>query len=172
MKWIDRALTLLIGIFLHAALAYKWQILGVSPDVFAAFLVCLAFMDGPGGGALVGALGGLYLDVIFLYPGYYTIAYLALGALAGIFAERSHLSKWIMSGLLLFVFTVVKQFLTFFIVFLMGGSIGILGSVGEILTCAVYTTLLFYVIFVLSFLFHRIPLIRRWSRTKDDWEFS
>ena len=54
----------------------------------------------------------------------------------------------------------------------MGGSIGILGSVGEILTCAVYTTLLFYVIFVLSFLFHRIPLIRRWSRTKDDWEFS
>lgn len=158
MKWIYAVVLLLAGLLFQTCLAFRFQIWGVSPDLLAVFLVLATVSFGRGTGALLGGIGGFVLDVLNLFPGYYTMAYLLLGAITGYFSSHTKYSPFLVSGCVLTGFVFIKQLIQYLIVFLMGGSIGVIGCIREILICTIYTTIIFacmYLLFSIRRLLHR-----------------
>ena len=77
-------LSLLTAVLLQTTFFSKLRILGVSPDLLLAVVICFALLEGPTVGGVLGFSGGFLRDLLLDAPiGLTGLAYLTVGYIAG-----------------------------------------------------------------------------------------
>ena len=84
-RWI-MPIGILLCVYFDSIFFAKLNFAGIRPDVMLAFVVSFSILEGPITGALLGAAGGLLMDVLFGRAlGVYAAIYLMTAVGAGIF---------------------------------------------------------------------------------------
>jgi rod shape-determining protein MreD len=77
-------LTLLTAVLLQTTVFAQLKILGVSPDLLLAVVICFALLEGPSAGAVLGFAGGFLRDLLLDAPAGLTgLSYLVIGYVVG-----------------------------------------------------------------------------------------
>lgn len=83
------AISIVIGIYLDSVLFARVNIFGVVPDCVLVVIVCMGILLGANEAAAIGCATGLLIDVLFgRAVGINAIAYMASGAVGGIFYKK------------------------------------------------------------------------------------
>lgn len=81
-------LMIIIAYLLQSTLFQTFSLGGVSPNILIILTSCFGFMGGKKEGMFVGFISGMILDVLFgRYLGVYSIIYLFIGYLNGMFSS-------------------------------------------------------------------------------------
>lgn len=96
MKALLDIVLLLIGLVYELNLSGMLSYRGVGIDLLCVLLCSLSILQGPIYGAVCGLAVGVILDGIFGHFGLYAAGYLAVGLLAGLFAEKMRFDKIVM----------------------------------------------------------------------------
>lgn len=135
---------LVVALFLQVTLLNFITIWGVKPDLVLMVVVFNAFLRGPGEGALVGFLGGLFVDLAAgSYIGLNALSDMAVGYLSGLTESKLYKDSSVIIVLLVWVSSFAAQVLNYILL----SSVDVYFSPGAalfwvIMPAATYTALL------------------------------
>ena len=109
MKTVLDVLLLAIALIYEFGFGADLSFRGVGLDLVCVLLCSLSIWQGPIYGAVAGLLTGLIMDGVYGHIGFYASAYLAVGLLAGLFAEKMRFDKLVMPLLCFALLYVLKE---------------------------------------------------------------
>ncbi len=139
-------LALYLAVVVQTAFGPSLAIFGVQPDLVFAMLVSICAFHSFFTGALLGTGVGLYMDMVFLTPGVYTLQYLIAGAFSGLVSIRKA-GRYIQPLLICLPTYFIKEVIQLAVLSLRGGAFVWSVVISKTLIGAVYTA-------ALSFLFY------------------
>ena len=115
---------LVVTVILQTVVGPNVRILGASPDFVLLIVVCVALLRGAEIGALFGFVaGGLVSIALFEPPGVRSLTMVAVGFLAGRYAETADLSPSLAPIVSVFCGTLLAEALTLLSQFLFGREV-------------------------------------------------
>lgn len=139
-RWI-MPIGILFCVYFDSIFFAKLNIAGIRPDMMLAFIVSFTILEGPMMGALLGAAGGLLMDILFGRAlGVYAAIYMVAAVGASVFYGKFYADNVIIPAVTAVIAGIVKDLLMAFIVFAMGTKYVFGGVfVQYILPCALFT---------------------------------
>ncbi len=96
MKAVLDVLVLSLALAYEFGFGARFSFHGVGLDLVCVLLCSLSIWQGPAYGAVMGLLAGLIMDGVYGHVGFYAAAYLAVGFLAGLAAEKMRFDRVVM----------------------------------------------------------------------------
>ena len=103
---------IVLNVIFESVVFIKINLFGIRPDTVIAVVIAVALTGGSKQGALYGAFCGAAIDVLFSrYIGMYTLPYMIIGALAGIYYNKYYADNKLFPVLLALPAYVLKEFI-------------------------------------------------------------
>lgn len=141
MKKLIIAISLLLCVYFDSIFFVRINIWGVRPDMMLAIVVSYGVLLGSLQGALIGGIGGLFMDIMFgRYLGLNALMYLAAGFCAGLFYQKFYADNIIIPAATATVASFVKDLMYALIVWVTGVQYGFGWMLIQyIIPCAIFT---------------------------------
>jgi len=133
MKYAIYSGMLYIGVILQTTLFPRINLFGVRADILCALLIPISIVSGPVIGAVMGALTGLALDLMFMQPGFFATQYLIICLLAGFIATRVSFDRVFLPLVACFAGYVLKETITLAYLYLNRVEINFAIAMGKLL---------------------------------------
>ncbi len=135
---------LLAALFLQVTLLNLLSVFGVKPDLVLITVVFNAFLRGPREGALLGFLGGLFVDLATgSYVGMNSLSMMSVGYLVGLTESKLYKDSSLMVVFLVWLSSFAAQFSNYILLWLMEVYIAPgVALLNVIIPTATYTALL------------------------------
>lgn len=143
MRHAINAAILYVAIILQTTLFPRVNLFGVQPDVVCAALVAISIVSGPVAGGIMGALAGLFLDLMFMHPGFYALQYLIICLLAGFAASRIPFGRFFLPAIACFACFTLKETVTLMYLYLNRVEINFAVAMGKLLLGGLFTVALY-----------------------------
>jgi len=123
---------LVVATLLQTAVAANIRILGANPDFVLIFVVAVALLRGSEVGAVFGFVAGSLVSIaLFEPPGVRSLSLVAVGYLAGRYAETADLSLSVAPIVSVFVATLIAETLALLAQFLFGRQVPLVYLAGH-----------------------------------------